>query len=278
MTINYNNSELIKRRREIFHSKGLGYSIFRNYLNAKQIDHLRTVWQSEIVLKNYVLGSKNDIKFGCNNFKVITKNNSVNSSTMMNFLWNKSTDTLTEEICINANNIRNILSGRDLNYGTVKKEGPFLNYRIVNTQSGTPVLPHRDWAGKYDGKVEIQKNQYLASLNGLSDEMKNILHSQMYEWMDDYSYDMKELKMKQKFQYDPSRLQATIILSKFEKDFSGDAFIFQNNRGEIHKIIQHEELIPGDLLIFKYLNIHSVENILCNENQNGFLRIILPQE
>jgi hypothetical protein len=79
-----------------------------------------------------------------------------------------------------------------------------------------------------------------------------------------------------KGEFDPSRLQATLFLSDRNIDYAGSGFLFEKNNG--HKITLGGD-IPiqsGDLLIWRYGNLHSVENVKCTAEQFGFMRIIYP--
>ena len=76
--------------------------------------------------------------------------------------------------------------------------------------------------------------------------------------------------------YDPVRLQATLLLSTPDYDYSGDGFKLTLNNGKT-KSFGLSQLGAGDLILWRYNNVHSVENISVNLNQLGFLRLILPQ-
>lgn len=54
--------------------------------------------------------------------------------------------------------------------------------------------------------------------------------------------------------------------------------LFDTNDGR--KIIFDTDVSvePGDLVIWRYCNLHSVENITTTDAQIGFLRLLLPRE
>ena len=79
-----------------------------------------------------------------------------------------------------------------------------------------------------------------------------------------------------KGQYDPSRLQATLFLSNTGVDYSGNGFFFQTNDGREITLGKQVPINSGDLLIWRYGNLHSVENVKCSDDQFGFMRIIYP--
>lgn len=78
--------------------------------------------------------------------------------------------------------------------------------------------------------------------------------------------------------FDYSRLQATLFLSEHGRDYSGNGLLFTLNNGTEISISQDLDIGRGDLLLWRYNNRHSVENVETNTNQIGFLRIIFPPE
>ena len=76
--------------------------------------------------------------------------------------------------------------------------------------------------------------------------------------------------------FDPSMLQATLILSEYEKDYSGDGMFFTQNDGKKICLNKDLNLKTGDLVLWNYGCLHSVENINTTPEQLGFLRIIFP--
>jgi hypothetical protein len=79
-----------------------------------------------------------------------------------------------------------------------------------------------------------------------------------------------------KGEFDPSRLQATLVLSNRGVDYSGNGFLFQTNDGCEVTLGGEVPIDAGDLLIWRYGNLHSVENVKCTADQFGFMRIIYP--
>ena len=76
--------------------------------------------------------------------------------------------------------------------------------------------------------------------------------------------------------FDPSMLQATLILSEHEKDYSGDGMFFTQNDGKKICLNKDLNLKKGDLVLWNYGCLHSVENINTTPEHLGFLRIIFP--
>jgi hypothetical protein len=77
---------------------------------------------------------------------------------------------------------------------------------------------------------------------------------------------------------DLRRTQVTLFLSKYGKDYSGSGFIFTTNQGETIQLEKDLDLDPGDLVIWKYSNMHAIESIEADGHQAGFVRILFPPE
>ena len=73
-------------------------------------------------------------------------------------------------------------------------------------------------------------------------------------------------------------LQATLFLSDYGKDFTGRGFHFTTNQGEKIYPAQDLNLSSGDLMIWRYINQHGVEDTQTLEGGLGFMRIVFPHE
>jgi len=82
----------------------------------------------------------------------------------------------------------------------------------------------------------------------------------------------------EKNQFDPSRLQATLFLSEKGVDYNGIGFRLECNDGSFVVFGTDVSVAPGDLVIWKYNNLHSVAQVQSNSDQLGFMRIIYPPE
>ena len=74
--------------------------------------------------------------------------------------------------------------------------------------------------------------------------------------------------------YDPSRLQCTLILSDYNKDYYDGGFYFE--LGDKKKYLNEIGGSKGDLLIWRYNLKHGVNNVNVKNNGIGFIRIIFP--
>lgn len=73
-----------------------------------------------------------------------------------------------------------------------------------------------------------------------------------------------------------SRLQATLFLSEHGKDYHGDGFIFETNGGAKVRIGADVQVLPGDLVLWRYNNPHSIGRIESTSAGIGFVRMIFP--
>jgi len=77
--------------------------------------------------------------------------------------------------------------------------------------------------------------------------------------------------------FDPKRCQLTLFLSDYGQDYSQGGFHFHNNAGEEVLFGRDVPVAAGDLVIWKYSNIHSVREVKALDQLTGFSRIIFPQ-
>jgi hypothetical protein len=82
----------------------------------------------------------------------------------------------------------------------------------------------------------------------------------------------------EKNKYDPSRLQATLFLSKKGQDYTGTGFRFERNDGQLVSFGTDVPIDSGDLVLWRYNNLHSVEDIATEPGRLGFMRMIFPPE
>ncbi len=78
--------------------------------------------------------------------------------------------------------------------------------------------------------------------------------------------------------YDLTRLQATLFLSEKGHDYAGTGFRFERNDGRTVVFGTDIPMHAGDLVIWRYNNLHSVEDVSTTDGQLGFMRIIYPPE
>jgi len=77
---------------------------------------------------------------------------------------------------------------------------------------------------------------------------------------------------------DFNRLQATLFLSRWGKDYRGGGFHLESNRGDTLLFGRDIEVEPGDLVLWRYRNRHSVRDVESSPGELGFVRILYPPE
>ncbi len=75
-----------------------------------------------------------------------------------------------------------------------------------------------------------------------------------------------------------TRLQATLFLSEYGKDYDGEGFILEDNHGSAVEIGRQLQARPGDLLLWRYYNRHCVGRVTPVEGGIGFVRMLFPLE
>ncbi len=76
--------------------------------------------------------------------------------------------------------------------------------------------------------------------------------------------------------YDPARTQATLFLAEKGSDYDSGGFFFETNRGETIELTR--EVKSGDLVIWRYGNVHRVDAVESSAPQLGFVRMLFPNE
>jgi hypothetical protein len=219
-------------RKDIYHSSGPGYFIFRAFFTPQQVAHAQQMWTAPSATRHFApfLG-KHQFRLGSPNF---VKKDDRGNRVYYNFVWASPLDELTYEATFQIQRLRNRISGRNSSNELLPLTGNSVSYRVVLTRNAeAPVLPHRDF------------------------------------WEPDQPLSKK---------HDLSRVQATLMLSEHDKDYTGEGFGLVNNQGQKIVFGVDEPVQAGDLVIWRYSNIHSVLNVKSAEGQIGFLRILYPQE
>lgn len=227
--LHLSEAELHPIRMDLYHSKGSGFHIFRQFIPPALVSHIRSVWPKNEMPPGYkLLPASNAFYPACPNYYVRYDDGSL---IFYNFLHSAPLDEATQEVSVAVHMLRNRLSGRNAFQDLA---GPrAVTYRVtINRNFEEWIAPHRDFMD-WDRR-----------------------------W--------------QKGSYDPSRLQATLFLSDSGKDYDGNGFLFETNEGRQVTLGHQIPIQSGDLLIWRYGNLHSVENVKCSADQFGFMRIIYP--
>ena len=170
---NIDEKILSKIRKEIYHSSGPGYYVFKNFINKEFLIHIVNLWTK---LEKYYFHVNfdeltppiwNNIKYGDEDFE---KNTKEGNRFFNNFFWNKPIDEVTTSvshyICILRNRIEGKYPLSEL-YGF---EQNALTYRVIQTKFDEISVPyHSDWNKKtINGEDETWRLQctLILSENG----------------------------------------------------------------------------------------------------------------
>ncbi len=74
----------------------------------------------------------------------------------------------------------------------------------------------------------------------------------------------------------PHRCQLTLFLSDYGSDYQDGGFKFITNDDQKILFGRDEAVNSGDLIIWKYSNVHEVSSVRCINPDLGFARIIFP--
>ncbi|MCB2108367.1 MAG: hypothetical protein KDE14_11740 [Rhodobacteraceae bacterium] len=241
---------LSEARRKLYASDGDGFFIVRNFLNEAQLDHMRKVWTNPNVCANYLL-----------------------------------LKDLTPEI------IAKVGTGDDL---SIFKPSTFLgapnqfridergNSNFVNffwnepsdEVTYTACLYAHTLRCRIEGRPPFEEI-YTFSGNVAQFSVRRCVDAATVvrphrDWISKNPLD--------KDSYQLQRLQITLFLSNKENDYLGTGFKFRKNTGEDVVFGTDVEVGAGDLVFWRYNNLHSVEQIKTRDGQIGFLRIVMPPE
>ena len=78
--------------------------------------------------------------------------------------------------------------------------------------------------------------------------------------------------------FDPVRLQATLFLSDYEKDYKDGGFFLYDSEGVNKRLLGRDVPVSaGDLVLWRYSLSHEVRDVVADSSsQIGFFRIIYP--
>lgn len=77
--------------------------------------------------------------------------------------------------------------------------------------------------------------------------------------------------------FDPKRTQMTLFLSDYDLDYTDGGFKFMTNDERYVTFGKDIEVQSGDLVVWKYTNLHEVSDVrVLNDSIFGFSRIVFP--
>lgn len=226
------DQELIKIRKELYHSSAPGFYVFKKFIDAEFLKHMVDFWTNENFEKSDFstltqIDKKNQFYMGCPNYFYPTKY----GKAYYQYFWNSPVDEATMSVSFAIQQLRNNLQSYNNYHEFFPLSGNSCSYRVVFTFNGDKVVaPHTDWLEP----VELFK---------------------------------------------PERLQATLILTKKGVDYEGTGMWMESNDKKTKYIFDENlQVEPGDLVVWRYNNLHAVENVKTPEGKKGFIRMIFPPE
>ena len=220
-------------RLALYHSKGSGYYVVRQFIDSGHVQHIRRLWSTIDPNDSHErFPGKRYIYRNCPNYYAHDPHG---NKTFYNFPWNAPLDQLTLALAVQVHVLRNFVTGRMPYTDLLGGDNGILSYRVVITRnSQTWIAPHQDFVN-YERRFE-------------------------------------------KGRHDLTRLQATLFLSEKGLDYEGIGFKLECNDG--HPVIFGSDvnMFPGDLVLWRHNNLHSVEDVHSNEGDIGFARMIFPVE
>jgi len=138
------DAELLKEiRYSIYHSKGNGYYICKNFIPRDYVVHMQKLWTNLEPYRYYkkYLG-KDQFVAGCKNLASVDQEK---NTTFHNFFWNPPIDELTHSVSMAIHMLRNSIEGNIPYRELLPFASRATNYRVVITKNhSAPVPPHKD--------------------------------------------------------------------------------------------------------------------------------------
>ncbi|WP_262692945.1 hypothetical protein [Kordiimonas aestuarii] len=160
------DEELVKIRRELYHSEGPGYHIFRSFLSDYEVQHIRHVWTQYPWEMTHIRHPGKDNLVS--NSPDLYLKELPGSESYWNFHWNISRRcTFTQEACAAAHMLRNTLMGKapffELSPTDLQGQLYATSYRVVmSTDAEELVKEHADWGPReniLDKRYQLQRLQ-----------------------------------------------------------------------------------------------------------------------
>jgi hypothetical protein len=154
-------------RRDIYHSSGFGYHIFRNFLDPQIASHMRKFW-SELELAHVHQQLPPEgvkvLHVGCPDYYYGLQPGDHRG--FLNFFWNHPPDEVSYAVAMQVQWLRNRVMGRAPHENFFPLHGRAVSYRTVISMRGEVVTrPHRDWDGDewINGPARLQATLYLST-------------------------------------------------------------------------------------------------------------------
>lgn len=154
-------------RRDLYHSSGPGFHVFRNFLDPQIAAHMRRFW-SELRLTHVhqplpAEGVKMLVS-GCPDYYYGTQHGDHRG--YLNFFWNHPADEVSYAVAMEVQWLRNRVMGRAPQAEIFPLNGRAVSYRTVISMRGKVVTrPHRDFDGNdwLQDPSRLQATLYLST-------------------------------------------------------------------------------------------------------------------
>lgn len=249
MSINYSSfllpeSELNGIRKVLYSPTGDGFYVLKGFLPENIGQHIRRFW-SEIIdtsclNRSFCYKTRNEFFFGHPNVYRVAKDDTHDVKVFHNYLWNYPHDEVTHQIA-------------------------HMVISMINQLERKPIYH------------ELHPMRYR------SDE-KDAFKGCMLSYRVIQTFNNATVPEHRDFGKDdphncfPEKLNATLILSEHGKDYGGEGMSFTTNAGRKLILNKDLQLTTGDLLLWRYANLHGVDGVKSEAGQKGFMRIIYPRE
>jgi hypothetical protein len=135
-------------RRNLYHSSGQGYHVFRNFLGPELAAHIQRFWSelepTQLHRRLPAVGVKALVN-GCPDYFY---GDSQGDRGYLNFFWNYPADEVSYAVAMQVQWLRNRVMGRTPHEDIFPLRGRALGYRTVISRRGQVVTrPHRDFDG-----------------------------------------------------------------------------------------------------------------------------------
>ncbi len=217
-------------RRDIYHSTGPGYHLFRGFLDPVQAGHVRRFWTREANLKGDFALYRNQDSFTIgqgpwsSHFK--------GKDCYFFALWNAPPDEVTHAAAVAVTQLRNQVEQQPI-YRDLVPGGRFMTAYMV-------VISHE------------------------AEEIEVKWHRDTFDEGRNQGAEVE------------TRLQATLFLSEYGRDYSGDGLLFEDNQGRTLRLGETLHSRCGDLLLWRYSNRHAVGPVAPLPGGIGFVRVLFP--
>ncbi len=132
-------------RRNLYHSAGPGYHVFRGFLAPAMARHMQKFWaELDLDRLHRPFPGMLYIAKDCPNFYY---GEQLRSRGYFNFFWNHPADEATYAVSLQIQWLRNRVMGRTPFEEIFPLYGRSTSYRVVISKGGADVLPHADWTG-----------------------------------------------------------------------------------------------------------------------------------